>query len=871
MPHQVKKISLLCMAVCGLTSALLAQVRYDFENGSLSDFLQSPENSWAVKDTALLGGAKVLRHVRSVSEHDVDRISVIPRANQSAKSDTWSFSVVRYASSVAVSANNYWLAFLASNADASAMSATGAGVNAYAVGVVDDDTLRLFRINSGDITPLIATTIVTRNKKIAVKVTRSSQGEWTLFANDQGDASHLVQHGKAMDADEALSEYFGFLFAFSSSNSGNFFVDDLLIDLVPRPLKIASVQRKTPRSLQVELSRAVDAARAAEASRYSLRAADGSDVAIDSVALRSPKAVAVFVNKPLATGSYRLNIHDLPDAQSSMSNDRYDFRLDVPRYGDVVFSELMVRPYSESELVSEYIELYNRTDRRIDLTGWTISTAARTGRITFGSIEANDYALIGSGTPEFAGTLAVANRPTLTDAGASLLLADSCGTTVAMLAYSDSWYADETKKLGGYSLEKIDLNNLEETVANWRASNDERGGTPGEENSVSAVNADAAPPELASLKITERELALSFSEALSDAALSAEYFSLDNSIGAAQSVRRDADKPTDLVLAFSQLLARNVAYTLSVKNGAVCDLAQNCRDDFTVQAGFGEHPAAGDVIINETLFNPYAGGVDFVEIYNRSNKIAELEGVRIANRDAADGAIDKSYPLPAYALFPSSYVVVTTLPDVVREQYRCPNPEAFIALDRIPSYPNDHGCVALLDSAGATLEDFYYSEKMHSAMLVGAKGVSLERINPNLLASEASSWFSAAQISGFATPTGKNSQYSERKNANTDAVSLFPEAFSPNGDGFDDILFISYAMPAEGYVASVTIFDAAGRVARTLCRNVTLAVEGRLAWDGVCNNGKVAATGIYVVYVEVFSLGGVVNRYKKTCMVGAYL
>ena len=860
------------MAVIGATLLLPAQVRYDFEDGSLSGFLQHPDSGWIVRDSALLGGGKALQHARTSSGNAVDRISVIPRANRSAQSDTWSFSVVRYASATtAASTNNYWLAFLASSVDASAMSATGAGVSAYAAGVYGDDTLRLLSISSGNITSLIAANFTTRNKKLAVKVTRSAHGVWELFANDQGDAAGLISYGMSADAGETPGEYFGFLFAASASNHRNFFADDVSIDLVLRPLKIASVQRTAPRSLEVALSRAVDAARAAEVSRYSLLSADGGEVAIDSAALRSARVVSLLAGKTLSTGRYTLNIHDLPSAQGAESSHSYDFRIDVPRYGDVVFSELMVRPYSESELPGEYVELYNRTDHSIDLTGWSISAATRTGRFTSGSIEANGYALIGSVATEPGSAPAVANRPTLPDGGASLLLADGCGTTVAALTYSDLWYADEEKKLGGYSLEKIDLNNLEESAANWCASGSERGGTPGEENSVSAANADATPPELLRFSTSGAELRLTFSEALNSEALAAESFSLDHRIGAAKSARWNAEQPMDITLAFSRPLAQNVAYTLTVKAGAVGDLSQNYRGEFTLQVGFGVNPAAGDVIINEALFNPYAGGVDFVELYNRSDNIAELEGLRIANRNVANGAIAGSYPLPAYALFPRSYVAVTTLPEVVREQYRCPNPEAFIALAKLPSYPNDQGCVSLLDSAGAALEDFYYSEKMHSSMLTDVKGVSLERINPRLPAGEASSWTSAAQASGFATPAGKNSQYSEREDNGSDAVNLFPETFSPDGDGVDDLLFIGYAMPAEGYTANITIFDAAGRIAKTLCRNTTLAVEGRLSWDGTCNNGKVAGMGIYVVYVEVFSLNGRVNSYKKTCVVGRHL
>jgi hypothetical protein len=866
---KAQNILLLCVAASGFATSSLAQMQLDFEGDSLSEFLQEPANSWTVKDTALLGGSKALQHVRSISSANaVDKISILPRPNPSAQSDTWCFTV-RYTSST--STNNYWLAFLASDANASTMSASKSSVNAYAVGVYNNqggDTLKLFKVSSGIITSLISTGVTTRNKKLAVRATRAAGGEWTLFASDLSSADGLIPYGKAADTHEIPGENFGFLFAFSSSNYRNFFVDDVSIDLVYRPTRIASVQRRSSRSLQVELSKAVDALRAADASRYRLRATADEVLTIDSVVLLSDNAVELFVSKLLASGDYTLDIQDLPDAQGMGSADSHNFSIRVPRYGDVVFSELMVRPNSESELPNEYIELYNRTSYSIDLAGWTIAGAARTGRITSGAVEANSYALIGgSELAQLGNLLTATGRPQLADGGASLALSDGCGVTVATLTYSDAWYADDAKKTGGYSLEKIDLDNFEENAANWRASNGERGGTPGELNSVAAANADVAPPSLAGIKVAGSELRLHYSEVIDEKTLSAASFSLDNGIGAARSLQWDAEKPTDVTLSFEHPPEQHVAYTLSVRSGAVCDLAQQCMADFTAQAGFGEMPTPGDVIINELMFHPRVGGVDFVELYNRSDKIAELEGLRLARRSVLNGALDKSYALPAYTLFPGEYVVATTLPDAVREQYRCPNPEAFITLATLPSYPNSAGCVALLDSANRTMEDFYYSEKMHSGILTNFAGVSLERISPRLPAGDASSWLSAAQAAGFATPTGKNSQYSEREDNSSHPVSLFPEVFSPDSDGFDDVLFISYAMPAGGYVANIAIFDAAGKLVKNLCRNATLSVEGRLSWDGVCNDGKVAAVGVYVVYVEIFSLDGKVKRYKETCVV----
>src|SRR5690606_33646247 len=46
--------------------------------------------------------------------------------------------------------------------------------------------------------------------------------------------------------------------------------------------------------------------------------------------------------------------------------------------------------------------------------------------------------------------------------------------------------------------------------------------------------------------------------------------------------------------------------------------------------GSSDMPQAGDILINEVLSNPKPGGIDFLEIYNYSNKTIDLSEVSIA-------------------------------------------------------------------------------------------------------------------------------------------------------------------------------------------------------------------------------------------------
>jgi hypothetical protein len=131
--------------------------------------------------------------------------------------------------------------------------------------------------------------------------------------------------------------------------------------------------------------------------------------------------------------------------------------------------------------------------------------------------------------------------------------------------------------------------------------------------------------------------------------------------------------------------------------------------------------------------------------------------------------------------------------------------------------------------------------------------------------SELWNWQSAAQTVGFATPTYKNSCYTHTEAVNKPFVLPFV-TFSPDGDGYDDVLFIDYKMPATGFVANIFIFNINGYFIKEICRNTTLGVEGRLTWDGSKANNTRASIGPYIIYIKAFNANGKVYKYQKICV-----
>jgi hypothetical protein len=154
-----------------------------------------------------------------------------------------------------------------------------------------------------------------------------------------------------------------------------------------------------------------------------------------------------------------------------------------------------------------------------------------------------------------------------------------------------------------------------------------------------------------------------------------------------------------------------------------------------------------------------------------------------------------------------------------------------------------------------------YTSDWHFALLDVTDGVSLERIDPVGVSDNSSNWHSAAEAIGFATPGGKNSQYYPA--ISNGEFNFTSETISPNNDGFEDVLIVSYTMNEPGLLGKFTIYDDRGRLIKSLFSNELLATSGTFSWDGVTDENVKASIGTYVAVFESFSLDGE-TKFSKT-------
>ncbi len=546
------------------------------------------------------------------------------------------------------------------------------------------------------------------------------------------------------------------------------------------------------------------------------------------------------------------------------------------RYG-LVISEIMADPSPSVGLPAyEWIELYNRSDQSIDLAGMRISDATSTSNaLPSYQLAAGAYVLIGASTAAaalrvYGNALGVTSFPSLDNDGDLIVIKNAAGITIHAVRYDVSWYGSSLKKEGGWTLEIIDPDKPCQGQGNWAASTASIGGTPGQRNAVHGITLDESPPQvLWSIAAGSNQLQVRFSEPVDSFAASA----TDNYHVEGYPITQVEITPPlfdQAVVFITGSMEEGKTYNLHLQN--IPDCAGNLLPEQTIRTGKAAAIQKGDIVLNELLFNPPSGGQDYVELYNNSDHIADISALYLANRNSS-GQPANMIRLSAVnrPFFPGDYQVFTTDPEAMERHYVVRNKNAVQQLSSLPSYPNDKGTVLLLDEHGMVLEELNYEEKWHFALLSDYKGVALERLSSERPVGDQNNWHSAAATAGYGTPGYVNSQQRLGMTAGEAQITLDTEIFSPDQDGWQDLLQICYQLPEPGSVANVYIFDGTGIKVRHLVRNGTMGIQGCWKWDGLDQRMQPLPVGQYVVYVEWFDLKGRRQHSKKVVVLARRL
>ena len=125
-------------------------------------------------------------------------------------------------------------------------------------------------------------------------------------------------------------------------------------------------------------------------------------------------------------------------------------------------------------------------------------------------------------------------------------------------------------------------------------------------------------------------------------------------------------------------------------------------------------------------------------------------------------------------------------------------------------------------------------------------------------------------IPGDAAPEAESNRLSIQGELRRELVlelKADPPVFSPNGDGINDHLQVSYILlrALSEVPIDVTLFDLSGRTVRRLQNSGAVNGPQLLTWDGRNEDGAMAPPGIYLLRLSIDTDTGNENR---TLLVG---
>lgn len=291
----------------------------------------------------------------------------------------------------------------------------------------------------------------------------------------------------------------------------------------------------------------------------------------------------------------------------------------------------------------------------------------------------------------------------------------------------------------------------------------------------------------------------------------------------------------------------------------------------------GQPLPAGALAVNEIMFDPLSDEAEWVEFVNTGTTPAGVRGFHIADQPGTGGA--RSTLLltgDAVSVAPGGFLVVASDTSILA---RYPSLRArdssvvLLALGRSSlNLNNDADEVVLLDPRATTpVDSVRYNASWHNPALASTTGRSLERLNPAFPAVQSSSWSSCSLDIG-GTPGRKNSIFTELppQLAGDEAqLTVQPNPFSPDNDGFEDVCVVGYRLPAAVNVMRLRAYDSQGRLLRTIANGVPAGRSGQAVWDGRDDAGNRVRIGMVILLLEAVDQHDAVVSAAKTVVVVA--
>jgi len=545
----------------------------------------------------------------------------------------------------------------------------------------------------------------------------------------------------------------------------------------------------------------------------------------------------VLVNISIGTFNSGFNEMSLSLIVENDENENDNTGLDTLKirypFGTILINEFMSAPNNDQ---SEFVELF--AFQNLDMIEWAISdNHLDPAQLNTISVSSGDFIVVLSDSNMMdildgnAHLFFPFNFPSLNNSGDGIYLFDHTESVIDSLNYDTDWPLTSER-----STEKIRQSYTSNGSSNWLLADENISMTPGAKNSVMVLDVDGMiiqdaityspiPPFPDSVVTILIPIVNAGIESF-DGTYSIEMN--DDEIG-------DGTIPIismgDTIIIESKIVSPiSGLHSISIILDIVDDgNYENNIATFLLPVRY----LFGSVLVNEFFPLPDSTESEFVEMIPQKN--VNINNWTIRDLGGAKGV------LPNLDLSAFTYCLITddsSFLDIIPDTSILIFPE-----NGLPGLNNSSETIYILDHTESVIDSLHYNENWS---LMDSRSVEKYRITDT--SNEPNNWGISVGEAGK-TPGFQNSLFFSDL-PSKGSVAISPDPFSPDGDGIDDELTITYSLPYLGAAIRWEIIDMAGRVIAKPYYNYQVGQNGKLTWNGKRDNGKSARIGIYVMKIS---------------------
>ena len=280
---------------------------------------------------------------------------------------------------------------------------------------------------------------------------------------------------------------------------------------------------------------------------------------------------------------------------------------------------------------------------------------------------------------------------------------------------------------------------------------------------------------------------------------------------------------------------------------AETDLESNLEDN-TVSSEVFVPYISPPLTINEFMKNPSAGRCEYIEICNISDEIVNLGDFGLSDENKGNIVLFPDSPAD-----PGSFIVMAK-DSLIYNFSSVLNSSVFVE-SGLPALNNTDDTIYILSKTGSVVDSVSYFD------LDDDDGRSIEKINPAFSSANLNNWVYCVTDG---TPTRENSVYQAPEDIGSSAhFKISPKTATPNGDGDDDNLLISYEFDSAYIYLTVKIFNIKGQLIAMPLNGDYSSSSGNVDWNGRSESGKVIDTGAYSCLLKAKDDNGKVKELKE--------